>query len=70
LCDVARTTNSLEGWQRSLNSKTSIPHQNLAKFVNIIQRDEQFSFMEIQNFKMGKSQLVFLKMIAVLKMLF
>jgi hypothetical protein len=54
LCDVARTKNSLEGWHRSLNSKTPIPHPNLAKFVNIIQRDEQFSFMEIQNLKMGK----------------
>ncbi len=46
---IARTTNSLEGWHRQLNSS----HPNLAIFLNVLCREEQRSFVKMTQIKSG-----------------
>jgi hypothetical protein len=34
--DIPRSTNSVEGWHRSLNNYTFVSHPNIGKFIQII----------------------------------
>ncbi len=50
---IPRTTNSLEGWHRQLNSSFNRSHLNLASFVNVLAREEQRIFVKLTQIKFG-----------------
>ncbi len=41
LNSIIRTTNSLEGWHRSLNNSFDSSHPNLAIFIDVLSKEEQ-----------------------------
>jgi hypothetical protein len=43
--DIQRTTNSVEAWHNSLNSQAFIAHPNIAKFIDLIKKADEKSFI-------------------------
>jgi hypothetical protein len=70
LMNIPRTTCSVEAWHRLLKCTSSLPHPNLAKFVEIIKNEEEITRVELlqetnglfrfprKNFIEGKLRLV------------
>ncbi len=50
---IPRTTNSLEGWHRQLNSSFNSAHPNLAVFLEVLCREEQRAFVKMTQIKFG-----------------
>ncbi|RVD93284.1 hypothetical protein TUBRATIS_001850 [Tubulinosema ratisbonensis] len=52
LKNLPRTTNSVEAWHRNLNQKSLIAHPNIAKFIDIIKKENEktrFNITQIFN---------------------
>jgi hypothetical protein len=47
LKNIPRTTCTIEAWHRVLNNSTLYPHPNLAKFVEMIQNEEEITRVKI-----------------------
>jgi hypothetical protein len=58
LAGIPTTTNSLEGWHRSLNMKSYVPHLNLLKFINVLQKEESFSRIKYTRLLNGVDKIV------------
>jgi peptidyl-tRNA hydrolase len=44
------TTNSVEAWYKNLNAKAVVKHQNLAKLVDLIQKEQIFTELKWINY--------------------
>jgi hypothetical protein len=59
---IPRTTNSLEAWHRSLNSKFNVAHPNFAEFIEVLRMENERVRVEISqltmNVKVNKMKLV------------
>jgi hypothetical protein len=53
LKQIPTTTNSLEAWHRSINSKTGV-HPNILKFIIMLQKEELKMSIKIEQLKNGK----------------
>ncbi len=53
ISSVQRTTNTLEGWHRALNSSFNRSHPNLAAFVEVLRREEQRMYFNLTQIKNG-----------------
>lgn len=45
--NIPRTTNSVEGWHRSINQKAEIAHPNIARLITLIQDEEEINRINI-----------------------
>ncbi|KAF7699640.1 hypothetical protein CDIK_1097, partial [Cucumispora dikerogammari] len=51
---IPRTTNSVEAWHKSLNSRINHAHPNIAMFINVIQKEEEVLRLFLSRAKSGK----------------
>jgi hypothetical protein len=52
LKNIPRTTNTVEAWHRSINKDCQISHPNIARFIEMLKRQEEetrFNIIQISN---------------------
>jgi hypothetical protein len=54
------TTNSVEAWHRTINTRISIPHVNLGKLIAEFMHEETLNRMFVTRFLSGNERIVFL----------
>jgi hypothetical protein len=52
--NIPLTTNSLEAWHAGFNTRSSVRHPNIAKLINLLQKEEQKQNLKLANLKKGK----------------
>ena len=57
--DISRTTNSAEGWHRSLNSDVVISHPNLIRFIEAMKEEEESVRTQFIRLTSGLSFLIY-----------
>lgn len=50
---LPRTTNAIEAWHRTINSRSEISHPNIARFISLLQSEEEIVRLEISRRKAG-----------------
>jgi hypothetical protein len=54
ILNLPRTTNGVESWHRTLNKIGEIPHPNIGKFVEILQKNEEMARFTISKLISGQ----------------
>jgi hypothetical protein len=52
--DLPTSTNSLEAWHRSLNSKSAIANPNIYKCIDLLKKEENKTRIYVDNLKYGR----------------